>query len=221
VASSGLVMTQGPSPGKPANTFNNNIVAYARRSVFQEQNPWPQNCATTVRATLSHNIFYFDQDDTTGFYAISGCTDSCGMAYNKFQNFQNNLYWRTDGGFAGYNKAFHLLTTTPPPNQASTCGQMQNPDFTYLTFAQWQNSTPIVNGKPLPVQQDGAGKVLDPGFGNTGQASDFLLLKSPVSGFSYNETNNTVNNAGRSNPGIQVPDVPPTFPTYQYSNENF
>ena len=222
VASSGLVMTQGPSPGKGANSFNNNIVAYARKSIFQEQNPWPQDCTTTLRAGLSNNLFYFDKDDTSGFYAISGCTDSCGMAYNKFQYFQGNLYWRTDGGFATYDKAFHLLTNPPPPNQASTCGQIQNPQFTFLTAAQWQNSIQTINGQPLTVHEDVGGTVsVNPGFGNTGQPSDFLLSSAPVSGFDFSLTNDTINNAGRNNPVIQPPVVPPTFPTYAYPSDMF
>jgi len=36
-------------------------------------------------------------------------------------------------------------------------------------------------------------------------------------GFDYNATNNTINNAGRTNPAITVSPVPPTYPTYVYS----
>jgi len=223
VASSGLVMTDAPSDGAPANTFNNNIVAYARRSMYAEQNPWPENCTNTaLRVSLAHNIFYFDQDDTSGFYAIAGCTDSCGMAYNKYQSYQNNLYWRTDGKFASYDKAFHLLTTPPPPSQASSCSQVQNPAYTFLTFAQWQNSSPQINGKALSVQEDSSGTAsVDPGFGKTGEAGDFLLPDAPVSSFNYNETNNTINSAGRTNPVIQPPTVTETFPTYAYPDSMF
>jgi len=222
IASSGLIMTDAPSPGAPANAFNNNIVAYARRSMFSEQNPWPENCTNTLRVSLSNNIFYFDQDDTSGFYAITGCTDSCSLNYNKFQNYQSNLYWRTDGGFANYDKAFHLLNTTPPQNQSRMCSQIQNPKYTYMTFSQWQNSSPQVNGKPLPVREDTSGTAsVNPGFGNSGDAKDFLLLTSPVSGFNYNETNDTIYSAGRTNPQLQPPIVPDTFPTYAYANENF
>ena len=99
------------------------------------------------------------------------------MAYNQFQNFQGNLYWRTDGGFASYGNAFFVLTNPPPPNQASTCLDYQDPsDYTYLSFSQWQNSSPLVDGKPLSVKEDvqGTAKV-NPGFGNSGKANDFLL----------------------------------------------
>jgi len=222
VASSALVMTDAPYEGGQPNLFNNNIAAYGRRSLFQEQNPWPQNCTTNLRAVVSSNVFYFDQDDTAGFYAISGCTDSCGMAYNKFQTYKNNLYWRTDGKFANYDKAFHVMTNPPPPGKANSCSQMPNPQYAYLSFSQWQNSTPQVNGKPLSVREDQTGTVtVNPGFGNSGNASDFLLLGAPVSGFDYNQTNNTVNSAGRTKVVFQPPAVPDTFPTYAYANENF
>ena len=63
---SGLTMTEGPHEGKPANTFNNNIVAYARKAMFEEQNPWPENCTSTLKVKVTHNLFYFDLDDTVG-----------------------------------------------------------------------------------------------------------------------------------------------------------
>jgi hypothetical protein len=223
VASAGLEMTQGPAAGEPANTFNNNIVAYARKSMFQEQNPWPQNCTSTLKANVTHNIFNFDQNDTTGFYAVSGCTDSCGMAYNQFQNFQGNLYWRTDGGFANDPNAFSILNSPPPRNQASSCASINDPNlFTPLTFLQWQTGSPLVNGQPLSMNEDLQGTAsVNPGFGNTGQASDFLLTSSPIAGFNDTLTNDTVNNAGRNNPVIMPPVVSDTFPTYSYSYNSF
>jgi hypothetical protein len=213
----GLTMTEGPHEGQPANTFNNNIVAYARRAMFEEQNPWPENCTSTLKVKVTHNLFYFDLNDTNGFHAVNGCADSCGMNYNQFQNFQGNLYWRTDGKFASYANAFYVLNTPPPPNQASSClNNNQNPsDFTYLTFSQWQTGTPLVNGKPLPMNEDPQGTAsVNPGFGNSGQASDFLLSSSPIAGFDYSLTDDTINSAGRSNPAITPPTVPATFPTY-------
>jgi hypothetical protein len=223
VASVGLVMTQGPAATEPANTFNNNIVAYARKSMFQEQDSWPQNCTNTLRANVTHNIFNFDLKDTTGFYAVSGCTDSCGMNYNQYQNFQGNLYWRTDGGFAADQKAFYILNSPPPPSQASTCTTFTDPSlFTNLTFSQWQTGSPLVNGTPLPMKEDLVGTAsVNPGFGNTGQASDFLLSSSPIAGFDYTLTDDTINNAGRNNPVIMPPVVSNTMPTYTYSSDDF
>jgi hypothetical protein len=219
-SAAGLNLAQGPAVGQSPNTFNNNIVAYAIRAMFQEPSSWPQNCTNTLRANITHNLFYFDLDKTTGFYPVAGCTDSCGMPYNQYQNFQGNLYWRTDGNFANDPNAFHILNTPPPPNQASQCAAIQDPTlFTPLTFSQWQTGSPLVNGNPLSMQEDLSGTAsVNPGFGNTGQPADFLLSSSPISGFDYTLTDNTINNAGRNNPLITAPTVPETFPTYYYSN---
>ena len=59
-----------------------------------------------------------------------GCAYSCGLEYDKFLNFQGNLYWRTDGKFATYDKAFQVLTAAPA--NAKMCGppvSRQAPDF--------------------------------------------------------------------------------------------
>jgi hypothetical protein len=219
VASAGLVMTEGPAPGLPPDTFTNNIIAYARRSMFEEQNSWPQNCSYTLRANVTHNLFYFDLNETFGFYPVAGCTDSCGLAYNQYQNFQGNLYWRTDGGFASEPNAFFVLTNPPPPNKAKLCNQLQNPNFAMLTFSQWQNGAPVVNGKPLSMKEDPTGTAsVDPGFGNSGEPADFLLSGSPIAGFDFSLTNDTINNAGRNNPLIMAPSIPETFPTYSYAD---
>ena len=221
ISVSGLAMPNGPAAGQPANTFTNNIVALARKSMFTEQTPWPQNCNSSVKANITHNLFYFDLDDTNGFYPITGCADSCGMAFNQFQNFQGNLYWRTDGGFATYPLAFHVLTNPPPPSQASSCGPPPNNKtgvWTFFGFSGWQKGEPLVNGSPLAMNEDLGGTVSrNPGFGNTGQPSDFLLSSSPLAGFDYTRTNDTIQNAGRNNPVIMPPSVPDSFPTYSYT----
>ena len=66
-------------------------------------------------------------------------------------------------------------------------------------------------------EDEGGTDTVDPGFGNTGLPTDFLLSKSPVTGFDYTETNSTINTAGRNNPVLTAPTVPPTFPTYYYT----
>jgi hypothetical protein len=213
-------MTQGPVNGQPANTFKNNIFAYGRKGMFRENMAWPQGCGSSTRADLVSNIFYFDQTDKTGFYVVAGCADSCSMAFNQYQNFARNMYWRTDGQFATDSKAFHVLTTTPPPDKASSCAQPSNPntDWTFFNFSTWKSGHPLVNGKPLPMNEDWEGTVSeDPGFGHSGLPSDFLLSKSPVPGFDYIQTNDTIQTAGRTNPVLSPPPVPPTFPTYYYT----
>ncbi len=213
-------LSEGPAGGQPANTFQNNILAYGRKGMLTESIAWPENCNASTKINMTSNILYFDQNDTTGFYAIQGCADSCGMSFNQYQNFERNLYWRTDGQFATYTKAFHVLTTPPPPDQASSCTEPQNPKtaWTFFDFPTWQNGHPLVNGHSLPMNEDAEGTVsVDPGFGTSGLPTDFLLTKSPMSGFDYTQTNDTIKTAGRTNPLIEPPQVPPTFPTYFYT----
>ena len=220
VSSDTVFMTEAPATGQPSNTFKNNIFAFARKAMFRENIAWPQNCGSSTRVNLISNIMYFDQNDSGGFYAIQGCADSCSMSFNQYQNFQRNLYWRTDGQFATDKKAFHVLTTTPPADQANSCSQPQDPktDWTFFDFPTWQNGHPLVNGSPLSMDEDQEGTVtVDPGFGSAGLPTDFLLSNSPISGFDYTQTNNTINTAGRTNPLIKPPTVPPTFPTYYYT----
>ncbi len=220
VSANAVFVYKAPANNQPPNTFKNNIFAYGRKGMFEENITWPQNCGSSVRVNLISNILYFDQSDRTGFYAIKGCADSCGMAFNNFENFQRNLYWRTDGLFASDKNAFHVLTTTPPPDQANTCFEPSNPTsaWTFFDFPTWQNGHPLVNGEHLAMNEDLEGTVtVDPGFGNTGLPTDFLLTRSPVAGFDYIQTNETIRHAGRTNPLIQPAIVPNTFPTYYYT----
>ena len=231
-------MTNGPAASQQPNTFNNNIFAYGRFAMFAEQSPWPQGCDSNPRGVplvnITNNIFYFDLNDQSnlnssrGFYVVQGCAYSCGLPYNQFQNFAGNLYWRTDGAFAGYSKAFHVLTKAPA--NASSCGEPGNPTtaWTSLTFnspaggnATWQNGT----APPLPVamNEDAGGTVavnpqtINPTFGNSNSPTDYLLNSAPLPGFNNAATNDTINNAGQTNPSPSPGIVPATFPTYNYA----
>ncbi|HTC87348.1 MAG TPA: Ig-like domain-containing protein [Bryobacteraceae bacterium] len=222
MAGATVYIHEAPALGQIANTFNNNIFAYARVSMFVQQNPWPHGCnvAPSPQVNVSNNIFYFDLSDSAGFYVTNGCADTCSLPYSQFQNFQGNLYWRTDGQFSTYAEAFHVLTSPLSGTSASTCGAPANPNsaWTFLTFSQWQNSTPLVKGSPLQVSEDGFGTAsVNPGFGVTGLPSDYQLSVAPVAGFNYANTNDTLLNAGRNNPVIMPPTVPATYPTYNFT----
>ncbi len=215
-------LTAGPAAGQPGHAFRNNIFALARTGMFDQQQPWAQGCgsAPSPQITLANNLFYFDFDDSEGFYVQLGCADSCGLPYNQFQNFQGNLYWRTDGGFAGYSKAFHVLTRPPAGNDASTCSEAANPNsaWTFLTFTKWQTGSPLVNGSPLAMNEDLGGSVsVNPGFGAAALPGDFLLASNPAPGFDYTLTNDTILNAGRVQPAINPPPVPDTYPTFYFT----
>lgn len=209
-------MSRGPAPGEPANTFNNNIFAYGLRSMFHGAE-WPEGCVDpSLRAAITNNIFYFDRDSSTQFQVIEGCSYSCGLPYNKFLNFQGNLYWRTGGGFAKDAQAFHIITRKP--EDARQC-QGRPEDWTFLTFADWQsNKKPVEWGPPGGMNLDTTGTAsVDPKFGHTGSPKDFLLQQNPVPGFDYTKTNDTILHAGRINPVIKPAKVIHTFPAYSYT----
>ncbi len=210
-------MSRGPAPGQPGNTFNNNILAYGMRTIFHGAE-WPQGCVDpSLRAAVTNNIFYFDRDESTGFQVIVGCSYSCGLPYNKFLNFQGNLYWRTDGGFEKDPHAFHIIREKP--EDARQCTGRPS-DWTYLTFADWQSSKqPVSWGPPGGMNLDTKGTAsVDPGFGHTGKPADFLLKSNPVAGFDYTKTNDTILHAGRTNPVIKPPNVIHTLPAYSYTD---
>jgi hypothetical protein len=229
VAASGIFQAQGPAAGQGADTFDNNIIAYARQSMYLEQAPWPQGCpaSSALRANITNNIFYFDKSDTDGFFPIDGCADSCGFPYNQFQNFQGTMYWRTDGGFSNYAYQFHYLPNPLEGQEASSCNgdpPDRLKDWDFLDLNGWQTGSPIINGNPLPMREDpGAVNNVNPNFGSTGMPSDYMLSGPPFSGsnFNYSQTNATIQQAGRNNPVIIPPSVPETFPTYTYSNSDF
>jgi uncharacterized protein (TIGR03437 family) len=222
VAGSTVFIHQAPALGQTANTFRNNIFAYGRLSMFEEQNTWPQGCnlAPSPQANVTNNIFYFDLNDSAGFYVTTGCANSCKLPYNQLQAFEGNLYWRTDGNFSTYPKAFHVLTKPAGGASASSCGVPPNPNsaWTFLTFSEWQSGQPLVNGKPLSMIEDlGGTATVNPGFGTSGLAADYQLSSSPVAGFSNTNTNDTILQAGRSSPVIVAPTVPETYPTYTFT----
>jgi hypothetical protein len=218
-------ITDGLGVGGTANTFRNNIFAYAREALFNEGGVWKQGCGTDPlhQDDLINNIFYFDRNDQSNpaFYVTTGCAYSCGADYDQFQTFQGNLYWRTDGAFATYPKAFHVVKSAFA--DSTTCFNPGNPaaSWAFLSFAQWQSASPPpgTNWGPAAMDEDPGGVVtIDPKFGHTGKPTDFLLSSNLVSGFDYTKTNDTILHAGRNNPVITVPPVPETFPTYSYTS---
>ena len=143
-------------------------------------------------ANITNNIFYFDLDDTAAFLVIKGCAYACGASsvptakkgapdehrstsFTQFQNFQGNLYWRTDGGFSTDGKAFHVNRSEPQQCEPVS----QHPVCLYvLRHSEWQRSS----GSPPPgsqwgpsggMNEDTAGTVTtNPIFGATGDKTD-------------------------------------------------
>jgi hypothetical protein len=93
----GIHLTEGIASGQPTNLFQNNIFSLALQDMFSQGTPWPNGCYSGPPLVELHwNIFNFDQnEDTTkpqtSFYVQGGCTNSCGRAYNLFQDFHRTI----------------------------------------------------------------------------------------------------------------------------------
>jgi hypothetical protein len=206
VSDSASVLSEGPPHDIRANRFHNNIFASARKSIFKFPSPWkPKGCADrSLRVSFANNIFQFD---SPAVRVIQGCQYACDLDFAQFENFQGNLYWRSDGAFSTEAKAFEIMSKAPA--NPARCQTNDPASADYLTFAQWQQV----------AKEDVTGTAsINPGFGKTRQPADYLLSRNPVAGFDYTKTNDTIRNAGRSHPVIMPPRVSPTFPIYPAGN---
>jgi hypothetical protein len=226
-------MTEGPTVLKPPNpnVFKNNIFALGASGMFILNQPWPplsSGAASCIPGTTSalqvqflDNIFDFDLNEPA-FNVLGGCTNSCGQDYDQFEDFQGNAYWRAGTGTSGYplfcndSKAFHVID--PQPSDGSCPAGSPVTNLTFDTPAMgaktWQYGAPP--STPVPMHEDVTPLGVcnyDPGFGTTGNPSDYLLSATPPTSFNISLTNDTINNAGRTS-GPAVATVPATFPTY-------
>jgi trimeric autotransporter adhesin len=223
-----MSLTEGlASSTEKQNTFSNNIFAFANLAMFYQQTPWPTGCpsAPIKQVDVLDNIFYFDRTSasTPSFNVIQGCRDSCKQAYNTFQNFQGNIYWRTDGQFAADSGAFQVLTTQGL-NASNACKTGPNTSliFSSLIGASWQSGG---KGVPVAMNEDlspNSTASYQPAFSGSGLItdvpSDYLLDPTQVlpTAFAPAATNATINTAHSSVPLPAT--VPPTFPTYVYGS---
>jgi len=113
------------------------------------------------------------------------------------------MYWRTDGAFSSYAKAFAVQPSAGTGGNAPCNGTTG--DYTFYTFAQWQQQ----------VGEDLQGAVQNPGFNNPAYPADDYTLPngSPGVGFVVFD----LSQAGRSNPVINPPAIPATFPTQPFN----
>jgi hypothetical protein len=204
--SGNAVSFSGPRAGpNQASTIKNNILAFARQSLINAYNPYSYNTAppTVEFFVATNNLFYFDRNSasSTTFYAQGGCTYTGGIAYTAFEQWNSNLYWRTDGAFGSDAKAFHMQ---PSPAPTVPCYFGNPAKWTFLTLAGWQS-----------LGEDELSVVQNPGFNNPAYpADDYTLPKgSPGAGFVVFDPSQ----AGRSNPVINPPAVPATFPTKSFN----
>jgi hypothetical protein len=116
-------------------------------------------------------------------------------SFTAYQQWNSNLYWRTDGAFGTDPQAFHLEATEDAMNN---CGGQAT--WTFLTFGGWQK-----------LSEDLSSVVQNPGFNNPAYpADDYSLPKgSPGIGFVVFDATQ----AGRNNPLLMPPAIAATFPT--------
>jgi hypothetical protein len=209
------------------NIFTNNIFAFANLGMFTQQTPWPNGCPSSPikQVDVTNNIFYFDRRSTStpSFFVVEGCSDSCHQAYNTFQNFQGNTYWRTDGQFAADSKAFQVLTTQGL-NSNNSCRTSPTTSlyFSSQTAPNWQNGG---SGVPVAMNEDlspSGTATYQPPFAGSGLISDppsdysFAIGQAPPTPFTPGNTNLTITNAHSSL--LPLSTVPATFPAYVYGS---
>ncbi len=206
VSGSTLVFAGAPQNANEASTIRNNIFAFGRTSMVAAGNPYQYGVLPTATQmfTLTNNIFYFDRGASSApsFYVQGGCTYSA-FPFTGWQQWNSNVYWRTDGAFAADPQAFHIQPQ--PVSPSNLCfGAAAQAKWTNYDFAGWQRSG-----------EDIQSIVQDPGFRNPAYpADDFSLTRgAPPIGFVPFDPNQ----AGRSAPVIHPPAVPATFPTKSFN----
>jgi hypothetical protein len=197
----------GPAAPGEANTVRNNILAYGRQAMVAVNFPYGNGVPSAIpqEFVLSNNLFYFDRSEasTPKFYVQGGCLYAGGAAFTQFEEWNSNLYWRTDGAFASDAKAFAVQPSAGTGGDAP-CNSNTS-DYTFFTFAQWQQTE----------GEDTGSVVKNPGFNNPVFPADDYSLPNGSPGVGFVVFNPS--QAGRSNPVIMPPAIPATFVTETYN----
>ncbi len=200
-----------PMPNE-ANTIKNNILAFARASMINDSTPYPTGDVPNLTFVATSNLLYFDRSATSPqvpFYVQGGCTfyGGAGYTYTDYQQWNGNLYYRTDNAFGSDPGAFHVQ---PKVGADQVCtGNMH--DWTFLYFACSATQSPCWQG----LGEDALGVVKNPGFANPNYPADDYSLPhgSPIDGFYLFDPSL----AGRVFPRIYPPPVPATFQTKTFN----
>ena len=224
VSGNAVYSPKGPSIPDSPNLINNNILAYARHGILAVNSPYQHEKGPrwTSRHVFdfTYNISYFDRflnlQDTTGsadFTVVADCTytgSSRPSEYGDFESFDHNLYWRTDGHFAGDDLGFHVqVASGPKSDSAYPCtrpSQKTYGDFDWYAFQGWMNAT----------LQDEHSAVRTPDFVAPQYPFDDYRFRfgPPIPGFIPFDSDD----AGRNGPFAlyQPPNVAATFTTQTF-----
>ncbi len=147
----------GPPAANRANIIKNNILAYARLGMISVNFPYGNGVPSSAIQVyvIKNNLFYFDHDRSSSpkFWVQGGCLYSAGSPFTSYQQFDQNMYWRTDGQFASDTKAFEVQPAAGPGPDAPCSGNTNN--WTFYTFSGWQ-----------AIGEDVQSAVQNPGFAN-------------------------------------------------------
>jgi Right handed beta helix region len=208
VSASAVLTPHGPPAPNQANLIKNNILAFARGAMGQVVFPYSNGVPTSAveNLILTNNIFLMDRSASSSpkFYVQGGCVYSGGFAYAAFQQWNSNLYWRTDGGFAGDPATFHVQPNPAAGTSDAPCSELPKA-FTFYSFSQWQQL----------FGEDIQSVVKNPGFKNPVYPFDDFSLPNGSPGIGFVPFDPS--QAGRSNPVIHPPAIPATFPTMNYN----
>ncbi len=197
----------GPAAPDQSNVIKNNILAYGRQGMISVNFPYGGGVPSTIPQVfeIGNNLFYFDRNNssTPKFWVQGGCLYAGGAEFTQYQSWNMNLYWRTDGSFPTDPKAF-AVQPNPGTGPDAPCSGNTN-DWTFYTFSGWQQT----------VGEDLQSVAQNPGFNNPAYPADDYSLPngSPGVGFVVFSPSQ----AGRSNPVINPPAVPATFPTKSFN----
>ena len=173
---------QGPAAPNEANIIKNNILAYGRAAMVAVNFPYPYGVPGSANQVfaITNNLIYFDRSTASSpkFYVQGGCTYSAGFPYTQFQEWNSNLYWRTDGAFASEPRAFHVQPNPVTTGGDAPCSGLPA-QWTFYTFAAWQST----------VAEDLQSVIQNPGFNNPAYpADDYTLPKGSPGSDSWYST---------------------------------
>ena len=222
---------QGPAAPDEANIVKNNILAFGRQSMVAINSPYPYGVPASPNQNfiVTNNLFLFDRDNTSSpkFWVQGGCIYSAGFPYPEFQEWDHNMYWRMDGGFATDKKAFAVQTVAGTgTNNNAPCSANTN-NWTFYTFAGWQQT----------VNEDAGSLIENPGFakppypfddyslpaGSPGvgfvlfDACEAGVIQRPGDGLPFRVDKGRPCELDREDPAPAPPSVPETFPTQMYN----